>query len=57
MISCVTCNSKKSNRLPKEAGMRLMKEPKRPPQKRPFMSTLYGKSMDKTWSHFIQTKD
>jgi len=56
VISCVTCNSKKSNRLPKEAGMRLMKEPKRPPQ-RPFMSTLYGKSMDKTWSHFIQTKD
>ena len=56
VISCVTCNSKKSNRLPKEAGMRLMKEPKRPPC-RPFMSTLYGKSMDKTWSHFIQTKE
>ena len=25
------CNSKKSNRLPQEAGMRLLKQPKRPP--------------------------
>ena len=30
VISCIRCNSKKSNRLPKEAGMRLLKEPKRP---------------------------
>ena len=55
VISCIRCNSKKSNRLPKEAGMRLLKEPKRP-SRRPFMSSLYGKPMEETWSHFIQGK-
>ena len=56
VISCIRCNSKKRNRLPKEAGMRLLKEPKRP-SRRPFMSSLYGKPMEKTWSHFIQVKE
>jgi 5-methylcytosine-specific restriction endonuclease McrA len=55
VISCIKCNSKKSNRSPKEAGMRLLKEPKRPPR-RPFMSSLYGKPMEETWAHFIQSK-
>ena len=55
VISCIRCNSKKSNRLPREAGMRLLKEPKRPPR-RPFMSSLYGKPMEDTWSHFVQNK-
>ena len=35
--------------------MRLLKEPKRPSQ-RPFMSSLLGKPMEETWSHFIQRK-
>lgn len=55
VISCIKCNSKKSNRSPKEAGMRLLKEPKRPPR-RPFMSSLYGRPMEETWTHFIQSK-
>lgn len=55
VISCIRCNSKKSNRSPREAGMRLLKEPKRPPR-RPFMTSLYGKSMEDTWSHFVQGK-
>ena len=55
VISCIKCNSKKSNRSPKEAGMRLLKEPKRPPR-RPFMSSLYGMPMEETWTHFIQSK-
>ncbi len=55
VISCIRCNSKKSNRLPREAGMRLLKEPKRPPR-RPFMTSLYGKPMEDTWSHFVQGK-
>ena len=33
--------------------MRLLKEPKRPPR-RPFMTSLYGKPMEDTWSHFVQ---
>ena len=55
VISCIRCNSKKSNRLPKEAGMRLLKEPKKPPC-RPFMTSLYGKPMEETWSHFLHGK-
>jgi len=49
-------NWTKSNRLPKEAGMRLLKEPKRPPR-RPFVSTLYGKPVDKSWEYFLQSKE
>ena len=56
VISCIRCNSKKSNRLPKEAGMHLLKEPKRPPR-RPFMTSLYGKSVDKSWEYFLQSKE
>ena len=56
VISCIRCNSKKSNRLPKEAGMRLLKEPKRPPR-RPFMTSLYGKEVDKSWEYFLQSKE
>ena len=55
VISCIRCNSKKSNRLPQEAGMRLLKQPKRPPC-RPFVTSLYGKPMEKTWVHFLQGK-
>ena len=56
VISCIRCNTRKSNRLPKEAGMRLLKEPKRPPR-RPFVSTLYGKPVDKSWEYFLQSKE
>ena len=56
VISCIRCNSRKSNRLPKEAGMRLLKEPKRPPR-RPFVSSLYGKPVEKSWEYFLQSKE
>ena len=56
VISCIRCNSKKSNRLPKEAGMRLLKEPKKPPR-RPFVSSLYGKPVEKSWEYFLQSKE
>ena len=55
VTSCIKCNSKKSNRLPREAGMRLLKEPQRP-ARRPFVSSLYGKPVEKTWEHFLQAK-
>ena len=55
VTSCIRCNSRKSNRLPREAGMRLLKEPKRP-ARRPFVSSLYGKPVEKTWEHFLQAK-
>ena len=55
VTSCILCNSRKSNRLPKEAGMRLLKEPKKPAS-RPFVSSLYGKRLEKSWEHFLQAK-
>jgi 5-methylcytosine-specific restriction endonuclease McrA len=55
VISCIRCNSRKSNRLPHEAGMHLLKEPKRP-ARRPFVSSLYGRPLEKTWLHFLQSK-
>jgi 5-methylcytosine-specific restriction endonuclease McrA len=30
VVACVSCNSRKANRLPAEAGMRLNREPRRP---------------------------
>jgi 5-methylcytosine-specific restriction endonuclease McrA len=56
VTSCIRCNSRKSNRLPNEAGMKLLKEPKRP-ARRPFVSSLYGKPVEKTWEHFLQAKN
>lgn len=55
VTSCIKCNSKKSNRLPREAGMRLLKDPRRP-ARRPFVSSLYGRPVEKTWEHFLQAK-
>ena len=55
VTSCIRCNSRKSNRLPREAGMSLLKEPKRP-SRRPFVSSLYGKQLEKAWEFFIQGK-
>ena len=55
VTSCIKCNSKKSNRLPREAGMRLLKDPQRPPR-RPFVSSLYGRPVEKTWEHFLHAK-
>jgi len=55
VTSCIRCNSRKSNRLPKEAGMRLLREPQRP-ARRPFVSSLYGKPVEKSWEYFLQAK-
>lgn len=55
VTSCIRCNSRKSNRLPMEAGMRLLKEPERP-ARRPFVTSLYGKQVEKSWEHFLQSK-
>ena len=55
VTSCIRCNSRKGNREPKEAGMRLLRDPIRPRQ-RPFVSCLYGRQGEETWRHFIQAK-
>ncbi|MDQ8194277.1 HNH endonuclease [Coraliomargarita sp. SDUM461004] len=55
VTSCISCNSRKANRLPHQANMRLLRKPERP-RWRPFVSSLIGQSYDSDWDHFINTK-
>ncbi len=53
VCSCIPCNTRKANRLPHEAGMRLLRPPKRP-RWRPFLHIqLGGKPPDHQWRHFL----
>ncbi|MCF7709495.1 MAG: HNH endonuclease [Verrucomicrobia bacterium] len=52
VCSCITCNSKKGNRIPKAAGMRLIRKPKRP-KWRPFVQIKLGFAYPDSWKHFI----
>ena len=52
VCSCVKCNSRKANRLPHEASMRLTRKPSKP-QWRPVISiAAQGRKHDE-WKHFI----
>lgn len=55
VASCIHCNTRKANRLPHEAGMRLIRKPERP-KWRPFVSTLADSEIDHTWQHFLGSK-
>ncbi|MDX2112101.1 MAG: HNH endonuclease [Verrucomicrobiota bacterium] len=52
--SCTRCNSRKANRLPHEAGMRLIRKPARPPW-RPFVTLTAGEDVHEDWTHFMQS--
>jgi 5-methylcytosine-specific restriction endonuclease McrA len=52
VCSCIPCNTRKGNRLPHEAGMQLLRKPKRP-KWRPFLNITFNGAMDGSWSHFI----
>lgn len=54
VCSCIRCNSKKANRLPHEARMRLIRKPSRP-KWRPFLHLTFGKGKVyyESWKHFI----
>ncbi|MGF1531456.1 MAG: HNH endonuclease [Puniceicoccaceae bacterium] len=52
VTSCLTCNSKKANRLPHQAGFTLRKSPQRP-KHRPFLSVLRAGESDSAWAPFI----
>lgn len=55
VTSCISCNSRKANRLPHQANMHLIRKPERP-RWRPFVSSLIGQSYDSDWDHFINLK-
>ena len=52
VCSCIPCNTRKGNRTPSEASMRLVRKPKRP-KWRPFMQVSFTKTGDDSWKHFL----
>lgn len=52
VCSCIPCNTRKANRTPQEAGIRLIKKPKRP-KWRPFIQVSLGGIHDDSWKQFI----
>ncbi len=52
VCSCISCNIRKANRLPHEAGMRLIRKPHRP-KWRPFVTIVMGNPAYEAWKHFL----
>jgi 5-methylcytosine-specific restriction endonuclease McrA len=52
VCSCVDCNRRKGNRSPEEAGLRLVRKPKKP-RWRPFVEIQFIKTADHCWRHFL----
>lgn len=56
VCSCIRCNTRKGNRLPHEAGMHLIRKPKRP-RWRPFTHLSFGNGGSaqhhESWKHFV----
>lgn len=50
--SCVPCNSRKRNRTPSEAGMTLIRSPRRP-RWRPFVQVSIRRPAEHTWRKFL----
>jgi 5-methylcytosine-specific restriction endonuclease McrA len=52
VVSCVECNDRKSNRLPHEAGMGLLRHPEKP--KWPaYLAVRFGKLRRASWQRFL----
>jgi 5-methylcytosine-specific restriction endonuclease McrA len=52
VCSCIKCNTRKANRLPHEAKMRLLRKPVKP-KWRPVISIVLGESRHEQWKHFL----
>ncbi len=52
VCSCIKCNSRKANRLPHEAHMRLIRKPVRP-KWRPVISLVLNTQQRERWKHFL----
>ncbi len=52
VCSCIPCNTRKANRTPAEASMRLIRKPKRP-KWRPFVQVNFGAPIHESWRHFL----
>ena len=52
VCSCILCNTRKANRTPAEAGMHLIRKPKRP-KWRPFVQVNLTAPHHESWKHFL----
>jgi len=52
VCSCIACNTQKANQTPREAGMRLIRKPKRP-RWRPFVQINLDLPYPDSWKHFL----
>ena len=52
VCSCIPCNTRKGNRLPHEAGLQLIRKPKRP-KWRPFVNISFSRRHHDSWKHFL----
>lgn len=52
VCSCIRCNTRKANRLPHEAHMRLVRKPVRP-KWRPVISLVLGARERERWKDFL----
>ncbi len=52
VCACIPCNTRKANRTPTEAGMHLIKKPKRP-KWRPFVNFTIATVAHDSWKHFL----
>jgi 5-methylcytosine-specific restriction endonuclease McrA len=52
VCSCIRCNTRKANRTPDQAGMRLIKEPVKP-RWRPFIQVECSLKHHASWRHFL----
>jgi 5-methylcytosine-specific restriction endonuclease McrA len=52
VCSCIACNTRKGNRLPHEAGMKLLRKPTRP-KWRPFLHITFDAHIHDSWRHFV----
>ena len=52
VCSCIPCNTRKANRLPHEAGLRLIRKPVRP-KWRPVISLVLEDEHRERWKDFL----
>ncbi len=52
VCSCIECNTRKANHTPQEAGLHLIRKPKRP-KWRPFVEIKLSFHPHDSWRHFI----
>jgi 5-methylcytosine-specific restriction endonuclease McrA len=52
VCSCIPCNTKKGNKLPHQAGMQLIRTPKKP-KWRPFVTISFPGPLHESWKHFV----